>query len=88
MAQFPATRTNQGGRMTARGEHPMERLGRDFRSLFDRMWGGLDLAIALPPFPKVLGHWPEPRSLGQKVTERSDHHPHVNDMGTFLVHGL
>ena len=32
MAQLPTTRTNQGGRMATRGEHPLMRLQRDFDS--------------------------------------------------------
>jgi HSP20 family protein len=40
MAQLPATRRGQGGRMAARSEHPLERLHQDFDTLFDRLWGG------------------------------------------------
>ena len=40
MAQVPATQRPQGGRLAARREHPLERLHRDFDTLFDRMMGG------------------------------------------------
>jgi len=39
MAQVPASRPGQGGRMSSRREHPLDRLQRDFDSLL-RMWGG------------------------------------------------
>jgi HSP20 family protein len=47
MAQVPATRRSQGGQLAARGEHPLERLRRDFDTLFGRLWGGL-----LAPFDR------------------------------------
>lgn len=50
MAQIPATRRNQGGQMTAQGEHPLERLQRGFDTLFNRMWGGW-----LAPFEQDFG---------------------------------
>src|SRR5262245_14596304 len=40
MAQLPVTQRHQGGRMAGRQEHPLERLQRDFDSLFGRLWGG------------------------------------------------
>jgi len=40
MAQVPATRSNQGGRMAPRREHPLQRMQRDFEALFGRLWGG------------------------------------------------
>ncbi len=40
MAQVPATRRGQGGRLAARREHPLERLHRDFDSLLAQLWGG------------------------------------------------
>jgi len=40
MAQVPATRRDQGGRLAARREHPLERLHRDFDSLLAQLWGG------------------------------------------------
>jgi HSP20 family protein len=39
MAQLPA-RKNQGGSLTPRGEHPLERLQRSFDTLFNSLWGG------------------------------------------------
>jgi len=40
MAQVPATRSNQGGRLAARREHPLQQLRRDFDALFGQLWGG------------------------------------------------
>jgi len=40
MAQVPATQRNQGSGLAARREHPLERLHRDFETLFERLWGG------------------------------------------------
>ena len=40
MAQVPATRTNAGGRLTARREHPLQQVRRDFDNLFGRLLGG------------------------------------------------
>jgi hypothetical protein len=39
MAQTLATRRNEGGRLAARRDHPLERLARDFDTLFGRLWG-------------------------------------------------
>ena len=40
MAQLPSTRRNQGGPLSTHREHPLERLQRDFDTLFSRLWGG------------------------------------------------
>ena len=40
MAQVPANQRTQGGRLPSRREHPLERLQRDFDTLFDRLAGG------------------------------------------------
>lgn len=40
MAQVPANRTGQGGRMTTQRENPLARLRQDFDTLLDRLWGG------------------------------------------------
>jgi len=40
MAQLPANRRNQGGPLSTHREHPLERLQRDFDTLFGRLWGG------------------------------------------------
>src|SRR5437899_4111432 len=40
MAQVPATRSGQGGPMAARREHPLQRMHRDFETLFHHMLGG------------------------------------------------
>jgi len=40
MAQVPATQRGQGGKLAGRRENPLERLQRDFDTLFGRMWGG------------------------------------------------
>lgn len=40
MAQVPATR-GQGGNLTARRDNPLERLHRNFDSVFARLWNGL-----------------------------------------------
>jgi HSP20 family protein len=39
MAQALATRRNEGRRLVARRDHPLERLARDFDTLFGRLWG-------------------------------------------------
>ena len=40
MAQVPATRRNGGGTMAPRRENPLERMQRDFDTLFGRLFGG------------------------------------------------
>ncbi len=40
MAQVPTTQRSNGGHAVARREHPLERLQRDFDTLFGRLWGG------------------------------------------------
>jgi HSP20 family protein len=50
MAQIPATRSSQGGQLAARREHPLERLQRDFDTLFNRLMGGW-----LSPFGQDVG---------------------------------
>lgn len=49
MAQVPATQGSQGGRLAARREHPLQRLQRDFDTLFNRLLGGW-----LTPFDRDL----------------------------------
>ena len=46
MAQLPASQRNQGGRLSTRREHPLERLQRDFDTLFSRLWGGWPAPVA------------------------------------------
>jgi HSP20 family protein len=49
MAQVPAARTSPSGGLAARREHPLRRMGRDFDTLLDRLWGGF-----LAPFDPDL----------------------------------
>ncbi len=49
MAQVPSTRTNQGTRMAARGEQPLQRMRFNPDTLFDRMLSGW-----LAPFDREL----------------------------------
>ncbi len=47
MAQVPTTQQRpNGGRTAARREHPLERLQRDFDTLFGRLWGGMVPPVA------------------------------------------
>ena len=50
MAQVPATRTGQGGRLAAREENPLQRLQQNFDTLFGRLMGGW-----LAPFDQDIG---------------------------------
>jgi HSP20 family protein len=51
MAQVPTTQRSQSGTLTARRNHPLERLQRDFDTLFDRLWRG-----GLTPFDQDFGN--------------------------------
>src|ERR1700726_2594684 len=64
MAQVPATRRNQGGRLSTLGEHPLERLHREFETLFNRMWGGW-----MTPFDQDFASMPP---LDLNVTENEE----------------
>src|SRR5258708_34154943 len=53
MAHVPSNQRSQGGSLTARRNHPLERLQRDFDTLFDQLWrGGLG---GLTPFDQEFG---------------------------------
>lgn len=49
MTQAPATRTNKGGTLTKRSEHPLQRMRQDFDTFFRQTLGGW-----LTPFDQEL----------------------------------